>query len=48
MWKEIKGYENYEVSDTGLVRNNKTHKVRKSYIGKFTRKRLYPSRVRTP
>lgn len=28
--------------------NNKTHKVRKCSIGKFTRKRLYPARVRTP
>jgi hypothetical protein len=28
--------------------NNKTHKVRKCSIGKFTRKRLYPVRVRTP
>jgi hypothetical protein len=28
--------------------NNKTHKVRKYAIGKFTRKRLSPARVRTP
>jgi hypothetical protein len=30
MWQEIKGYENYEVSDNGLVRNKKSNKILKA------------------
>ena len=28
-WKKIKGHENYSVSDTGLIRNNNTGRIRK-------------------
>ena len=31
MWKKIKGYENYSVSDSGLVRNDKSGKSKSSY-----------------
>jgi len=26
-WKTIEGFENYEVSDTGFIRNRKTQKI---------------------
>ncbi len=30
-WKQIEGFENYEVSDHGRVRNKKTNKMVKAY-----------------
>jgi hypothetical protein len=30
MWKEIKGYENYQISIDGLIKNKKTNKVLKA------------------
>lgn len=33
-WKKIEGYENYSVSDTGLVRNNATEKLISPYATK--------------
>jgi hypothetical protein len=33
-WKLIDGFENYEVSNTGIVRNIKTKKIIKPYINK--------------
>lgn len=31
-WKTINGFDNYEVSDTGLIRNKKTKRVIKQFI----------------
>lgn len=33
-WKQIEGYENYSVSDTGLVMNTRTGRVLKPHISK--------------
>ena len=33
MWKDIKGFDNYEVSTEGQVRNKKTGLILKGYCG---------------
>ena len=33
IWKKIDGFKNYSVSDTGLVRNDKTGKLLKLHLG---------------
>lgn len=33
-WKKIEGYENYSVSDTGLVKNTRTGRLLKPHISK--------------
>jgi hypothetical protein len=33
-WRKIDGYDNYSISNFGRVRNDKTKKIRKTYINK--------------
>ena len=33
-WRKIEGYDNYSISNFGRVRNDKTKKIRKTYINK--------------
>lgn len=33
-WRKIEGYNNYSISNLGQVRNDKTKKIRKTYINK--------------
>lgn len=35
-WKTIKGYENYEISDTGQIRNKKNQRLLHPHQSRFT------------
>ncbi len=40
-WKAIEGYENYEISDHGNLRNIKTQRIRKPYINGLNKSGYY-------